>query len=61
MKDWWLKLKSIINGIVDLFRKRKIFEFAIRSGQDCDGDMIIYKGTKYYHHIMYNFLQRVDG
>lgn len=48
-----------INKIIDMWRKPKIFRLAIKYGYDWDGDIIVYKGTRYVFDISHNMLKRV--
>lgn len=49
----------MLNKLIDLLRKRKIFKYAMKCGRDVDGDIIVYKGVMYYIHIFNNELKRV--
>ena len=53
-------IRKITNYIIDMYRKRKIFERARLCGRDCDGDIIRYNGITYYIHIFNNILRRVE-
>lgn len=50
----------MIEKIIDHFRKPMIFKHAEKSGCDIDGDIIVYRGTKYYIHILAGILKRVE-
>ena len=52
-------MKKLIEKIIDTYRKPKIFKLAAKLGRDLDGDIITYKGTRYYFHIFQNILKRV--
>ena len=41
------------------FRKRKILRYACKTGCDLDGDIVTYKGTKYYVHVCYERVKEV--
>lgn len=47
-----MRLIDVKNLIVDLFRKRKVFELALANGCYPNGDVVVYKDTIYYVHIM---------
>ena len=53
-------IRKATNYIIDMTRKKKIFERARICGRDCDGDIIRYEGTTYYIHIINNVLRRVE-
>ena len=53
-------IRKVTNYIIDMTRKRKIFERARICGRDSDGDIIRYEGTTYYIHIQNNILRRVE-
>ena len=52
-------MKKLIEKIIDTYRKPKIFKLAAKLGRDLDGDIITYKGTRYYFHIFQNILKRL--
>lgn len=45
--------------IVDWYRKRKIFDHVMELGIDVDGDIITYKGTRYFVHVLDGRFNRV--
>ena len=49
----------MIQKIIDLFRKRKIFKLCKFFGTNWDGDIIDYKGATYYVDISRNILFRI--
>ena len=53
-------MRNLLNKIVDNYRKRKIFEKAIKNGCDMDGDIVNYKGVNYVIHIRYGLVKRIE-
>ena len=53
-------IRKVINHIIDMTRKKKIFERARICGRDWDGDIIRYEGITYYINISTNVLRRVE-
>ena len=53
-------IRKATNYIIDMTRKKKIFERARECGSDWDGDLILYEGIKYYINISTNVLRRVE-
>ena len=60
MRKYVNKLRKETNYIVDMTRKKKIFERARICGRDWDGDIMIYEGTIYYINISNNTLKRIE-
>lgn len=46
------------NFIIDSFRKRKVFETALKNGCDPDSDIVIYKNVVYCVHLMIGYMCR---
>ena len=53
-------IRKVTNYIIDMTRKKKIFERARICGRDWDGDIIRYEGITYYININANILRRAE-
>lgn len=49
----------MFNKIIDLLRKRRIIKYAKHLGCDADGDILTYKGTKYFVYLFRGMVKKV--